>query len=283
MSLLERGSSFGRIRDERLHARRRKNRRRALIALCIFIFLLLCASVWGLRQHSVRISHIEIINGDTSLATIATAAMQGTYFGIIPRDSIFFFPEDRIRANILSAHPELAAISLSRQWMTGLSITAQERVPIARWCGTQGSDLNATSSRSDLGVPENCYLFDANGFIFATASQIAVVNSFMVFSALANENNPIGSTLPNADGLPDAFNFARQVSSFGSPVSSIVFREDEVDDYLVSGTRITYVFGDEQNAFSALSSASTDVNLSDGSIKYIDLRFDRKIYVKKND
>jgi hypothetical protein len=252
-----------------------------LIAFCVFIFLLFCAGVWGLRQPAVRISHIEISNGDQSLATIATETMQGNYLGIIPRDSIFFFPASSIRADILAAHPEFAAISISRNGMTGLSITAETRVPIARWCGAQRSDLNATSSRSDLGAQEDCYLFDANGFIFATSSEDSPVNSFLIFGTLANLNNPIGSTLSSANELPAAFNFARQLSSFGSSVSSIVFRSDEVDDYLASGTRITYVLGDEQNAFTALSSAQNDYNLTDGSIEYIDLRFDGKMYVKK--
>ena len=51
---------------------------------------------------------------------------------------------------------------------------------------------------------------------------------------------------------------------------------------MTSGTRITYVLGDEQNAFAALSSAQSDFNLSDGSVDYVDLRFDGKMYLKKN-
>ncbi len=112
------------------------------------------------------------------------------------------------------------------------------------------------------------------------------MNSFMVYEP--QSGGPIGSTLPNAAEFPPAFSFARQLAAFGSPVSAIVFRADEVDDYLaspagggVSGTRITYVLGDEQNAFTALSSARDDFNLTDGSVEYIDLRFDGKVYVKK--
>jgi len=93
----------------------------------------------------------------------------------------------------------------------------------------------------------------------------------------------IGMTLPNAMAFPSAFNFARQLSSFGSPVSSIVFRADEVDEYLASGTRVTYLLGDEQNAFTALASARDNFNLADGSIQYVDLRFGGKVYVKKKD
>ncbi len=274
-SSAERGSG-------RLSARRRKKRRRARVVLIVFIFLLLCACVWGLRQNAVRISRVEIFGADQSLATTALSEMRGNYFDIVPRDSTFFFPETRIRDNILAEHPDISAVSIFRNGMTGLSISVEYRVPIARWCGS----TFATSS--PVG---NCYLFDANGFIFSTTSAdstsspqaIATINSFVVYGSLSGENNPVGKTLPNAKELPAAFNFARQLSAFGSSVFSIVFRSDEVDDYLASGTRITYVLGDEQNAFTALSSARDDFNLADGSVQYIDLRFDGKIYLKKNE
>jgi hypothetical protein len=238
-----------------------------------------------MRISHIKISSEESMSADTqeSLLAIATTAMLGNYFGIIPRDSIFFFPGARIRANILTAHPELAAISISRNWMTGLSITAQNRVPIAEWCPYTIFEQASTTFATSSPATTSCYLFDANGFIFATTSPLQTINSFVVFSTLMN-NNPIGSTLPNADKLPIAFNFARQLSSFGATASSIVFRGDEVDDYVTTGTRITYVLGDEQNAFTALSSARNNFNLSNGSVEYVDLRFDGKIYIKnKND
>ncbi|MFZ2500984.1 MAG: hypothetical protein WAW90_03320, partial [Minisyncoccia bacterium] len=91
----------------------------------------------------------------------------------------------------------------------------------------------------------------------------------------------IGSTLPNADAFPSAFDFARQLTTLGSPASRVAFHDGEVDDYLVSGTRITYVLGNEQNAFTALVSAHKNFNLADGSIEYVDLRFDGKVYLKR--
>jgi hypothetical protein len=91
------------------------------------------------------------------------------------------------------------------------------------------------------------------------------------------------ATIAHAEKLSAAFDFARQLASLGSPVSSIVFRDDEVDEYLASGTRITYVLGYEQNAFTALKSARANLNLSDGSLLYVDLRFDGKVYLKRKE
>lgn len=256
-----------------LAERRRTRRRRGLVAFLILLLLLLASAVWGLGQNAVRISHIEVIGADASLSAYATDAMKGSYFGIIPRDSIFFFPEERIRADILASHNNIAAVSILRNGFTGISIKVDYRVPIARWCGL------APTPDAD----EYCYIFDANGYIFeAAASTTQTVNSFAVYAPLLGETEePLRTTIANSEALPHVFDLARQLGALGSPAARVVIRADEVDDILASGTRITYVLGHEQEAYTALVSAQPDMNLSDGSIDYVDLRFGGKVYLKK--
>jgi cell division septal protein FtsQ len=266
--------------SDRLAARRRTRRRRAVIALSI-LFVLLCAGlVYGLQQSPVRISNIVVYGAETfptsrqeSFLAIASSTIQGEYFGLIPRDSIFFFPGSRIRADIISAHPGIAAVSIFRNGLTGISIKLNERVPIARWCGLAPTP----------GVDEYCYVFDANGFVFAAAAtSTETVNSFALYAPLVGDTEePLRATISRADQLPAVFDFARELAIFGSPVVRVVIRNDEVDDYLKSGTRVTFVLGNEENAFTALVSARDNLNLVDGSLDYVDLRFDRKMYIKR--
>lgn len=266
--------------NKRFVARRRLRRRRALIALGIIFFLLCAGIIYELRQSAVRISHIQVFGMlageagvDAPLADIARRALQGNYLGVIPRDSIFFFPASRIRADIVAAYPEIAAVSIFRNGLTGISVKANARVPVARWCGL--------APLAD--VEKYCYVFDASGFIFAAATiSTQTLNPFVLYAPLErDELEPIRAILAHAERLPSAFDFARQISTFGSPVSAILLRDDEVDDYLKSGTRITYVLGDEQNAFTALVSSREHLNLADGSVEYVDLRFAGETYVKR--
>lgn len=259
----------------RFVARRRLRRRRALIAILVLLLLFCAGIIYGIRQSVVRISHIDIFGADQSFAEIAFREMQGNYLGIIPRDSTLFFSGSRIRENIIAAHSDIAAVSIFRNGLTGLSIKMNNRVPVARWCGS------VNPQQAVFALSTDCYFFDANGFVYATTSAERPLNSFIVYGSLTNGDSPVGSTLMNAEKFPAAFDFARQLIMFGSHVSSVVFRNDEVDDHLESGTRITYVLGDEQNAFTALASARDNFNLADGSIEYIDLRFGRKVYLKK--
>ena len=270
---LERRGSAG------LAARRRRGRRRAFIAFVVVLIILCGAALYGVQQPAVRISHVEVFGTNAALATIAEASMRGRYLGIIPRDSTFFFPEATIRADILAARLDLSTISIFRNGLTGLSIKVNNRVPIARW---RGAAKVASST-------ETCYVFDDSGYIFATTSDESPVNPFTFYEPLNSgstsspqtSSGPIGSTLPHVSEFPAAFNFARQVATLGSPVSALAIHDGEVDVHLTSGTRLTYVLGHEQNAFTALVSAKSNFNLADGSLDYVDLRFDGKVYVKK--
>lgn len=245
----------------------------------VLAVLLLSLSIWGLWQKAVRISHVSIYGADQSLSSLATEAMQGSYLGIIPHDSFFFVSESRIRAAILAANPDIAAVSIFRDGFNGLSVKVDYRVPVARWCGgPENLSFGTTTQAAAI-----CYDFDASGFLYVPgASDSAPLNTFTVYEALMGTTTPVGAVLPHATQFPDAFDFARNLINFGSSVRTVVFRGDEVDDYLASGTRVTYVLGGEQDAYAALVSARADLNLSDGSIAYVDLRFPGKVYLKRN-
>jgi hypothetical protein len=210
---------------------------------------------------------------DQSYADTAYAAMQGSYLGIVPRSSTFFFPENRIRRDIIKEHPDVSAVSFFLNGFTKLSIKVSPRDAIARWCGLSPTE----------GVDEYCYVFDGNGLIFAAVgSSTPLVNSFKLYDPLEGDGvEPLGAILAHANILPHVFDFARQLNTLGSPVIYTVIKGDEVNQYLKSGTRITYVLGNEQNAYTALVSSKENFNLADGSVEYIDLRFGGKVYVKK--
>lgn len=268
--------------SERLAARRRQRRRRILISFCILLLLALAGAAYELNQSSVRISRVVVYGADQSYARIATDAMQGKYLGIIPRDSTFFFPSSRIRADTINSHPDVAAVSLFRNGLTGLSIKVSNRVAIARWCGLAPTVFSADPANGH-GTDEYCYVFDASGYIYAAAaSTTETLNSFSLYARLAGDvQEPLRATLADADQLPAAFDFARQLETLGSPVMRVIVRGDEVDDLLASGARVTYILGREQDAFTALVSAQETLNLADGSIEYVDLRFDGKVYAKR--
>jgi len=260
--------------SERLRDRRRTRRHRILFALGALFALCLAGIIYELNQSAFRIAHVQVYGADQTYTDIATAAMQGSYLGLVPRDSTFFYPGAAIRTDIVARHPDIAAVALFRNGLTGLSIKVNDRVPVARWCGA--SYARAASSTAP------CYLFDASGFVFATTSEQQLVNPFALYESLAvGVTDPMQTMLPNESKLPAIFDFARQLATLGATTESVVIRGDEVDDYLASGTRVTYVLGNEEAAFTALTSAHKDIDLASGTVDYVDLRFSGKVYIKK--
>ena len=112
---------------------------------------------------------------------------------------------------------------------------------------------------------------------------------YVLFDPLASPaTSPVGATLKNANQLSRVFDFAQQIGLLGPSVGTIVIRGPEVDFFLATSTygapaglRITYLLGDEQNALTALVSAKSQLDLSDPTLEYVDLRFSGRIYLKK--
>ncbi len=240
------------------------------------------------------------------MTATAQRAMRGTYFHLIPRNSVFFYPAGSVRQALMSSDPSIAAVSLHRFGGNALRITVTDRVALARWCGADSTPAF-----------QQCYVFDPSGFLFATttpltrqttivatstatssvSTQIAAavtapvssggstqpLDSYVVYEPLATSTvGPIGVTLPNAAAFPQVFSFAQELTPFGSVVRIISIQNGEVDDTLASGTVVKYLLADATQALSALTAARQDINLADGSIDYVDLRFSGKVYVKKN-
>lgn len=261
--------------------RRRLRRRNLLIASGIALALFLGVLVYASWRPSVRIVHVEVYGFDESLARIAEAELAGSYLGLVPRNSIFFYPERAIRKAIYASHGEIAAVSLFRNGLTGLTIRVTTRVPIARWCPEEVLAVGSSSTPEAL-AHTNCYFFDDQGLLYGTTTDTDPVNSFVVQVPLPQgQATPRGQTLPEAERLPSVFNLAREVAQFGSLVRSVSISQPEVGLVLESGTRLRYLLGQEQQAFTALVSAKQSLNLADGSLEYVDLRFEGKVYLKR--
>ena len=271
----------------RLRDRRRLRRRRLLAAFCVLLLLLFGAAFYTLWRPGLRVSHIQVFGADQSFADYAREAIRGTYFGIVPRDSTFFLPTSRIRSAITAAHPDIAALSVFRRGLSGLSIRVEERTAVGRWCGLAPTQ----------GVTPYCYLFDPSGFIYmavpeadasSTPAAPATLNPFELYAPLVglpaqagDTLEPLRATISRASQLPEAFNLARQLATFGSKATAVVIHDDEADIILAGGPRVPYVLGHEQDAFNALTGARANINLANGSLDYVDLRFDGKVYTKK--
>lgn len=260
-----------------LRARRKQARTRiatfAVFALLVVLGLML-AALW---QPWLRVGTVAAKGPDADkLEAFVQTELVGTRFYVVPKNSIFFIPQQEIRAHILAAFPQVEAVSIAPAGLTTLAVTASPRASVMWWCG------------QSIGEPsDSCYEADAQGLVFAPVpldQRFATDSALSLYAPLDSDigsSSPIGRTVKSASSLPQLIQFVKAMKELNANVVSVDIRGDEADLYTPAGTRITYVIGREQQAANLAASAFPTLNLNDGSLLYVDLRFDSKVFFKK--
>jgi hypothetical protein len=262
-----------------LRERRRRARSRLLILLGIVLVLVIGGCIYGLWRPAVRIAHINLEGPDAdALLPLVEEAISGTYAHVLPKNSIVFFPAQSIRNAILDAYPDVAAVSVHREGTDAIRVTTIGRVSAFDWCGEdRGAAVDAA-----------CYKTDAEGFIFAPEDPVLTDASstptyLRVYAPLtaSSTGGAVRSTVAQPELVPSVLRFERALMSLGALIESVQLRGDEADLYTRAGTRITYVLGHEETAAQLAATTFPQLNVNDGSVIYVDLRFDGKVYFKK--
>jgi hypothetical protein len=248
---------------------------------------LLLIAVW---LPQLRVSEVTAEGpGAEQAVEAARSALSGTYAFILPRNSIFFLPKDEIREAVLMSESQIAALSIRRTSFHSIALTGTPRAKAFIWCGT-----TIDASFADGG----CFEADAEGLVFrqagvSTSTVVlstgdetpATAGDFRIFAPLDREigegQTPVGARVMNHEAIPDALRFVKAIRSLNVPVSALALRGDEADLWLSGPTRITYVLGAEEMAAQLAASVVPALDLTNGSVQYVDLRFSGKAYVKR--
>ncbi|HEV7121328.1 MAG TPA: hypothetical protein VGN56_00720 [Candidatus Paceibacterota bacterium] len=268
-----------------LREQRKKKRRAFWFVVAALIVALIAGALYVIWLPAVRVNAISVQGPDAEgVKRVAADAMAGTYWFGVPRNSIFLLPERQMRMQILNAYPDIEAVSIKGESLQAIAITAAPRATAFVWCG---SDITAPPADGA------CFSADAAGLIFAPLDPAAVnaSSTLRIFAPLDREvapgASPIRAHVKAAKQIPDALRLVKALRSLNAPVSALAITGDEGDFYLNGPTKILYVLGHEEQAAELAASALPKLNLTDGSIDYIDLRFvsapgqPGKVYVKR--
>lgn len=256
-------------------------------AVLVVLLALLIYVAW---LPQLRVTEVAAEGPSSEVAVdTARAELTGRRALILPRNSIFFLPKDDIREAVLAAHPDISALSIRRTSLRSIALVGTSRAKAFVWCGTS----------IETGYPEGgCFDADAEGLVYQQASVStstvvlttdtdtpATAGDLRIFSALDRELgegvSPVGGRVINHEAIPNALRFVKAVRGLRVPVSALALRGDEADLWLGGPTRITYVLGKEEEAAQLANSVVPSLDLTNGSIEYLDLRFSGKAYVKR--
>jgi hypothetical protein len=246
------------------------------IALGIFAVVVLGALLYAAWMPSLRVDVVNAEGPQTeSVTRVAQEELMGTHLFIVPKNSIFFIPEGNIRKRILREQPSIVAVSIKSSGLNAITVVSLERSSAFLWCG----------ATYDTPAP-TCFHTDPDGLVFAPyepvepiASSTMLLKVYVPLAGAAVE--PIGAHTEYISVLPNALRLAKSFRSLGANIAELAFRNDEADFYTSAGTRITYVIGREKEAAQLAASVFPKLLVNDGSVDYVDLRFEGKVYLRK--
>jgi hypothetical protein len=282
-----RRNALAQQRGSRRPLREKRKEQRSIFRYVLIVFFLALISgvlylIWlpALRVNTVEAQGLE----QEGIKQVATPVLWGMYPYGIPHNSIFFLPESAIRVQVLKAFPDLSAISIKPTSLHGILITGTPRESAFVWCG-----VSVDAPPAD-GM---CFNADSEGLIFSAVDPVTVnaSSTLRIFAPLdrdiADGQSPIRAHVAGPQRMPDVLRFVKGLRALNAPVSSVAISGDEANLYLQGPTKIRYVLGHEDEAIQLAASALPTLNLTDGSIDYIDLRFiaatttPGKVYVKR--
>ncbi|HVU80326.1 MAG TPA: hypothetical protein VHD37_03120 [Candidatus Paceibacterota bacterium] len=263
--------------QSKLKARRRK-RRLVVLASLMFVLLLAAAGLvalcWApfMRIQGIDVAGVSSANPDAVVQEVR-GAIAGAYWGLFPRDNIFLYPKDEIRAGLMARHAAFGSVALSREGFSALRVDVVERAPKALWCGESAADHTP------------CLTLDENGAAYALAPDF----SGSIYMRYAGQL-PQGP-LPRQFLAPDRF---RALSALADELSrrlssttiTLVSVEDGTEARVdtASGFIVSFSLDDsgadvlERLNLALSSQPFREHALSD--FEYLDLRFGDKLYYK---
>ena len=260
---------------EPLKVRRARARKLFYILLGVLGVGIVAGAFYLCWLPGLRVEHVEAVGPNAEdVVALTQQQLLGTHLWLIPRNSLFFIPQADIRKKILEAHPDIVAVSIKDKGLQGLLVTSVPRDSAFLWCGTE---------RHADG--ETCYDTDVDGLIFAPQGQETSTSSTLLLKVYAplkgDSAEPIRAHVAQTESLPKALRLAKALRQLGANCAALALRGDEADFYTLSGTRITYVIGREESAAALAASVFPKIQLNDGSVEYVDLRFESKVYLRK--
>ncbi len=281
---------FGRTVQTKISTARER-RRKALVkkiiitssvvffALMLFIFVI---NRSALRVEKVNVFGTNIVREDEVLESV-NKIISGKYFFLIPKNSVFFYPKEKIKNELLSKFGRIEAVYPAIDNGNTLVISVSERSPKYLWCGKEPSTNNHVDGK--------CYFMDKTGTIFVKSPDFSPNVFFTFYGPLASTTDPIGATIFPTEELERIISFRDSVSAMGFDSKSFsVLKDGDYELNLVRSGKILFNKKDNftqlvDNILLAITSLplSEEVKSKIDSLLYIDVRFGNKVFYKFDD
>lgn len=269
---------FGRKRLESRYGRRQNGsfgRQVLRGAIRLIIIVVLLTLTWYVTRLPVfTLSEVSISGGETIPHKVVrervVTELTGAYFLIVPKRFSYLYPRERI-IEVVGNIPRIHSVEVRRNSKTELHVSFEEYVPHALWCTDQES------------AP--CWFIDSEGYAFAEAPHLTG-GTFIRHTIEGNDELGEGSVI-GTEKLRALERFVeRAETELGLRITALTHRGDGDIELFINGGGAIFISGtkDTEATFENLRTvlaAPEFEHLEPGNFRYIDVRFDNKVFVNE--
>ncbi len=276
---------------------RKERQRRLLIQAILWIVLLgalLFLAVEIVYAKQLRIEHVRF-EGNTAvhkeaLWDVLQPYVEGEYAHLFSKKNIFIVPTDTIEQELETHFVRLKNVELSREGFHTLVVTSVEREPAGIWC----PPAKALAQAGDVGTSTECFYIDEAALAFAPAPHLRGT-TFITYEHAFPET-VIGTQLTTPEQFTALHDYMDALMPLGFATQRVTWRDDGIDLYVRGKVTDDIHTGlilkiplvpPYDIALSNLASVTRSAKegtpaLVIAGIEYIDLRFENKVFFKRN-
>ena len=248
---------------------------RGLVSVCV-LSILIYGTYYVTRLQTFTITEVTVEGGETISHDDVRAHVEnelvGNYFALVPKRFSYLYPHDRM-VEVLGKIPRIHDVQISVEGRTHIHATFAEYIPHALWCVYEKDDAP-------------CYFITKEGYAFAEAPSLH--GGALTRHSIEGVAEIDSGMVIDPDTLQKIDNFSDRISEeLGLRVTSIIHKKNSDLEFLVNGGGSILVSSgkDYQTTFENLKSVLTSKefkHIEPGNFKYVDVRFDNKVFVNED-
>jgi hypothetical protein len=248
---------------------------RGLLSVCVLV-ILLYGAYYITRLQTFTITEVTVEGGETISHDEVRAQVEnelvGNYFALVPKRFSYLYPHDRI-LEVLTKIPRIHNVEVVLQDRTSIHVTFLEYIPHALWCVYEREDTP-------------CYFITGDGYAFAEAPSLH--GGALTRHSIEGLDEIKAGVVIDPAKLSEIDTFIKKIETeLGLRVTSIVHKKNTDLEFLVNGGGTILVSSGKdfqttfENLKSVLSSKEFE-HIEPGNFKYVDVRFDNKVFVNED-
>ncbi|TSC62951.1 MAG: Uncharacterized protein G01um101448_56 [Parcubacteria group bacterium Gr01-1014_48] len=227
----------------------------------------------GLAIESVRVTGDTVVPA-ANVVALVESILDTKFLFIFPRKNVLVYPKEMIEYTVVREFDRVLSAAVALGSDNVLMVRIVDRKPFATWCGNV-----------QVVAATDCYFVDEQGTIFASAPYFSGT-AFIKYYGVVGTEDPVGRALLDPESFIALGRFILSLRDLGLEPQDVVLGPTGHEVYFHNGGKIIFNAHDSypelfNNLASVLTPIFKDTASSSRKFKYIDLRFDNRVFYKE--